>query len=99
MPLEKLTELARGRLNGCLVHFGSCWTALDDNQLYDFLETTGAAVVTGYTKSVDWIDSASMDLLILDWAKEYSNAKSLIDKIADTYSGLQQETGFVAYQL
>lgn len=99
VPLEHLTKLARGKLNGCLVHFGSCWTALDDDQLYNFLEETGAAVVTGYTKAVDWIDSASMDLLILDWAREYSNAKSLIDKIGDTYAGLTEETGFVAYQL
>ena len=36
---------------------------------------------------------------ILDWAKDYSNAKSLIDKLTDTYAGLAEETGFVAYQL
>jgi hypothetical protein len=99
LPVEQLTEMASGRLEGCLVHFGSCWTALDDDQLYNFLTQTGAALVTGYTKAVDWIDSASMDLLILDWAKEYANAKSLIDKIADTYAGLMKETGFTAYQL
>lgn len=98
LPIEKLTDMARGRLDGCLVHFGSCWTALGDQQVYDFLDQTGAAAVTGFTKSVDWIDSAAMDLLILDRAREYSNAKSLIDKLSDTYSGLAEETGFIAYQ-
>ncbi len=99
LAVERLTEMARGRLSGCLVHFGSCWTALGEDQVYDFLEQTGAAAATGYTKAVDWIDSAAMDLLILDRAREYSNAKSLIDKLADTYSGLNEETGFTAYQL
>jgi hypothetical protein len=99
LPVEDLTEMARGRLDGCLVHFGSCWTALDDDQLYNFLIQTGAGLVTGYTKSVDWINSAAMDMLILDWAREYSNAKSFVDKIAYTYSGLIEETGFTAVQL
>jgi hypothetical protein len=99
LPVERLTELAKNRLTGCLVHFGSCWTALGEDQVYEFLYQTGAAAVTGYTKAVDWIDSAAMDLLILDRAREYSNAKSLIDKLADTYAGLNQETGFTAYQL
>jgi hypothetical protein len=40
-----------------------------------------------------------MDLLILDWAREYSNGKSLVDKLYDTYAGLAKETGFTAVQL
>lgn len=99
LPIEDLMELARGSLEGCLVHFGSCWTALADDYLYDFLTVTGASLATGYTKSVDWIDSAAMDLLILDWAREYHNGKSLIDKLMDTYAGLVKETGFTAVQL
>ncbi|MGQ0848620.1 MAG: DUF6642 family protein [Actinomycetota bacterium] len=98
-PVEELTELAQGSLDGCLVHFGSCWTALAEDQLYDFLYRTGASLATGYTKAVDWIDSAAMDLLILDRAREYSNGKSLVDKLLSTYAGLVEETGFIAVQL
>jgi hypothetical protein len=67
--------------------------------MYEFLDVTGASLATGYTKSVDSIDSAAMDLLILDWAREYSNGKSLVDKLYDTYAGLARETGFTAVQL
>jgi hypothetical protein len=96
LPIEDLAEMAAGRLDGCLVHFGSCWTALDVGQIYGFLSQTGACLATGYTKAVDWIDSAAMDLLVLDWAREYSNGKSLVDKLIYTYAGLVDETGFTA---
>jgi hypothetical protein len=99
LRIEELTQIAKGSLDGCLVHFGSCWTALAEDQMYNFLDVTGAGLATGYTKSVDWIDSAAMDLLILDWAREYSNGKSLVDKLYDTYAGLAKETGFTAVQL
>ncbi|HEU4749743.1 MAG TPA: DUF6642 family protein [Acidimicrobiia bacterium] len=98
LALEELAEMARGTLAGCLVHMGSCVTALAEEQLFNFLEITGASVATGYTKSVDWIDSAALDMLLLDWAREYSNAKSLIDKLVTTYPGLIEATGFTALQ-
>jgi hypothetical protein len=96
--LEELGEMAQGSLAGCLVHLGACMTALAEGQLMRFLELTGASVATGYTHSVDWIDSAAMDLLILDRAREYTNAKSLVDKLTWTYPGLVEATGFTALQ-
>ncbi|MGH8927432.1 MAG: DUF6642 family protein [Acidimicrobiia bacterium] len=99
LPIEDLTKLAKRSLEGCLGHFGSCWTALAEDQLWEFMHQTGASLATGYTKAVDWIDSAAMDLLILDWAREYSNAKSLVDKLYYTYGGLVDEVGFTAVQI
>jgi hypothetical protein len=69
---------------------------LDEYELSYFLEVTGAAVATGYRKNVDWIDSAAMDLLLLDWAGSYQNSKSLVDKMFHAYNGLVEATGFCA---
>jgi hypothetical protein len=96
VAVGELAELAAGRLEGCLVHFGSCMTAFDQDELDFFLAVTGASVATGYRKNVDWIDSAAMDLLLLDWAGVYQNSKNLIDKLVSTYEGLVDATGFTA---
>jgi hypothetical protein len=96
ITVGELAATMAGRLGGSLVHFGSCLTVLDEYELSYFLEVTGAAVATGYRKNVDWIDSAAMDLLLLDWAGSYQNSKSLVDKMFHAYNGLVEATGFCA---
>jgi hypothetical protein len=96
LTLQEVAAMAPGRLSGCLVHFGSCFTAFAEDVMRGFLKVTRASLATGYTKKVDWIDSAAMDLLLLDWAAMYQNSKPLVDKLHDTYPGLVAATGFVA---
>jgi hypothetical protein len=37
------------------------------DRISDFISSTGVKMVMGFNKTVDWLDSAVMDLLILDW--------------------------------
>lgn len=65
----KLTELARrlkGRCRGRVIHFSSCRTLRARiHQLDKFVDTTGALAVCGFTKDVDWLESAALDVLVL----------------------------------
>lgn len=54
---------------GCknrVVHFASCSTLdVDREDVETFLEQTGASAVSGYSKSIDWVAAAMLDMLYL----------------------------------
>lgn len=65
--LDELAEAMVGCRNGCFVHFGCCETlAVDRRHLTRFLRRTGAKLISGYTKEVDWVQSAAFELLLLN---------------------------------
>ena len=77
------------------VHFGSCWYGNDENlelllKLGDSFKT-----VTGYSESVDWIDSTLADILLwnkiigkADGARSHTVVKEFINKNPDLYENL-----------
>jgi hypothetical protein len=96
LSLEELGGLMSDRFETWGVHLGTCRSVGDEPAVREMLDLTGAAVVTGYTRNVDWIDSAVMDLLLLDWAQEYSRTGPLLRKLSATYPDLIADTGFTA---
>ena len=70
--LENLARLI-GRLPRGVVHLGSCSTLLgSENAARAFLKTTGASMITGYQRDVDWLDSAAIDTVWLGYVAYYS---------------------------
>jgi hypothetical protein len=66
LSLAEIAAMVPGRLADRVVYFGSCGTmAASEEELRDFVETTGAHAVAGYTKSVDWAESAAFDFTLL----------------------------------
>jgi hypothetical protein len=66
LTLAEIAEMVPGRLTGRTVYFGSCATmAAPDEDLRSFVDRTGAAAIAGYTKSVDWEESAAFDPTLL----------------------------------
>jgi hypothetical protein len=55
-------------------------------------------MVVGYKRDVDWIDSAAMDLLLLDWLQEYKNMYQLWKRIKMDYKDLISITGLKAFR-
>ena len=41
--------------------------------IFDFLSETEVLMVIGYKIYVDWIESAAIDLLLLDWLQYYKD--------------------------
>ncbi len=53
-------------LRGKVLYLGSCATlSRQSKRLRDLRELTGAAAVCGYTKSVDWYESAALEVMLL----------------------------------
>lgn len=81
-----------------VVHFGSCETIdIEKYRISNFIAVTEVSMVVGYKRDVDWIDSAAMDLLLLDWLQEYKNMHQLWKRIKMNYKDLITITGLKAF--
>lgn len=65
--LDEVAGWMSGRWQGRRIYIGGCSVLRgSDAYLTDFLYETGASMVCGFTKQVDWIESAAFETVILD---------------------------------
>jgi hypothetical protein len=67
VDLDDVAEQMAGKCEGKRLYFGSCSVLrASDARLLDFLAETGAALICGYTREVDWVESAAFETVLLD---------------------------------
>jgi hypothetical protein len=94
LSLDELAEYLGRGFKDWVVHFGTCQTmAVERAELRRFLNATGVAMVAGYRKSVDWVDAAALDFLLLDWLQEYRDTSAMWRRFKATYPDLIRVTG------
>lgn len=95
--LDFLGSLLADRLDGCVVHFGSCSVmSAKDRRLDRFIDQTAAKAVIGYAGAVDWAQSAAMDLLTLDTLAWYKQLGTALNRLSSdpAHKSLRRELGF-----
>jgi hypothetical protein len=96
--LEELSELMGTKFKDWVIHFGSCGTlSANKMRLQRFRDATQTSLLIGYKGDVDWVDSAAMDLIILDWLQEFTNLGALWNRIRKDYFDLIQVTGLTVF--
>ena len=97
LSLEQLAHVMGTGFKGRVLHFGSCGTIkVNAERMATFLEQTGVAMVIGYQNNIDWVESASLDLLLFQWLQRYVRLDSLWTAFEKRYSGLVKLTGMSA---
>ncbi len=96
LTLQEIAEIANGAFNDRFVHFGSCRTFLGSKDtLENFKSTTGAKLISGYTRTVDFMHSSIMDIAYFNelngFSVKYNTVESKLEKY---FSGLKSELGF-----
>ncbi|YCN55431.1 DUF6642 family protein [Rhodococcus erythropolis] len=95
MSLDDLAELIDGRCQGKVVYFGSCSVlSAPDEVLTNFCRRTGARAVAGYTKNVDWIETAAFELLLVTKLVHSTNMKPAYTSLCKTYPDMTRRLGF-----
>lgn len=95
LNLHNLAKIMKKKFKGWAVHFSSCNTLkADDQDLREFLETTGAGLITGYAKSIGWAESVALDMLLFCRLQSYKNPKHLGNFMEKTYPDLIRLNGF-----
>ena len=97
VTLAELAEMMGEKFGDWVVHFGSCRTLGSSRQMADFVEQTGVALATGYTKNVDWAESAALDLLLFQKLQSHQSLKVAWRNVENNYGDLVEITGLRAY--
>lgn len=96
ITLKEIANLLEGKLDGKIVHFGSCATLnTTEKNITDFITRTGCTFMSGYQKDVEYIDSTAFELGyfdVLQWYNSFGKIKSTIIK---KYSTLVDNLHFI----
>jgi len=77
-----------------IIHFGCCSTIrVEPDRLQQFVATTQVKMVMGYTKNIDWIESAAMDMLIFQALQQYVDLHACWRYLQKSYPDLIARTG------
>ncbi|MGH7334695.1 MAG: DUF6642 family protein [Candidatus Rokuibacteriota bacterium] len=98
VDVEKLAGLMGEGFVNWVVHFGSCATLnIEQARISRFIAGTRVAMVLGYRKDVDWIDSAAVDLLLFDRLQQYRSMHRFWEHFKARYHDLIMLTGLRAF--
>lgn len=95
LKLSELSDMAKGVFEGKFVHFGSCETMhCSESIIEEFCNSTGARMVSGFTKKVDSDLCAIHDLALIAETISYKQISTIIKHMNNLYGGLQKKLGF-----
>ncbi len=98
VTLPDLAACMGRKFSSWVVHFGSCGTLRADSaDLEKFMAETGVDLLLGYTKNVDWIDAAAMDLILFQRLQQYKYTRSMWSYVKKNYSELVRRTGLTIF--
>lgn len=96
LTLAEIATIANGAFKDKFIHFGSCRTFLGSKYtLEDFKRETGAKLISGYTKSVNYTHSSLMDIAYFNEINNtVSKFNTLENRLEKYFGGLKNELGF-----
>lgn len=100
LSLGELGEFLKNKLEDKVIHVSSCsFLDLDDEDAVNkFVNVTRATFISGYTKSVDWMEALCLDLLWLNYLQlGNEDIKKTIKSFTKRYDQLITQTGFNIY--
>ncbi|WP_420870181.1 DUF6642 family protein [Micromonospora globbae] len=95
----KLAEVAswlQGRCDGKRLYFDSgSILRISDASLAEILEETGASMVCGFTRTIDWVESAAFDTVLIDRLANGQKVNSVGQLVGSArWAALTEHLGF-----
>lgn len=94
ISLTELAEMMNCRFENWIIHFGTCSTFRRPREVAYFAEQTRVALVTGFTRDVDWIESSAFELLLFRALHTFKSPKVVCRHLLNKYPDLAELTGF-----
>jgi hypothetical protein len=95
VTLEELADIiGPGKACDRILYFGSCSTmAAPEAELRTFCQKTGAKAIVGYTRRVDWMESAAFDCLLLPRLLKAISVKPVFTSLEKDYPSFVRRLG------
>lgn len=98
VSLDQLGDAMQNALAGKIVYFGSCSVLRAPTpQLDAFCAVTGSPCVVGFTREVDWVASAALDLILLQAIAVKRDADAAKEGLERDFGGLARHLGLRVY--
>ncbi len=95
VSLRELAEMLGDGCAGKVLYFGSCAVLdADEADLASFVKATGLRAIAGYSKDVDWFESAAFDLMLFDALVYYSRPTDAEARLRKRAPELIKNLGF-----
>ena len=98
IDMESLATFMKKGFRNWIVFFDSCETInVGKERILDFMSATEAMMLIGYRKKVDWVASASLSLLILNWLQFYKDMRKFWKRFRRVHKDLVGISGLDVY--
>ena len=97
ISLDEVGTILEGQLAGRTLYFGSRGTLrVQQDHLHAFRDRTKARAVCGYTRNIDWIESAAFELNLMQTYADFSRIGNAFNFLRRTHPEPLQRLGFRA---
>ena len=98
ITLKEIANVLESKLNGKIVHFGSCSTLnTTEKNITDFITRTGCSFISGSHKDVEYLDSSAFELLYCEIIQRYDSFKKIKSNMAKRYPILIENLRFTLF--
>ncbi|KAF5036772.1 hypothetical protein DSECCO2_571620 [anaerobic digester metagenome] len=98
ITLKEIANVLEGKLNGKIVHFGSCSTLnTTEKNINDFINRTGCSFISGYQKDVEYIDSSAFEMVYFETIQKYYSLKKIKLNLIKKYPTLSERLRFILF--
>ena len=94
ITLTELAGMMNHRFARWIVHFGTCSMLRKPREVEYFVEQTGVALATGFTRDVEWIESSAFELLLFKAFYNFQSPRVICRHLETKYADLSESTGF-----
>ena len=96
ISIGDLGRLLDGRITDRVLHLGGCSVMkASDDDLRELARVSGARAVVGYERDVDWLESASFDLLVLGRLLSVTRSDAIFNGLRKQNDSLAKTLGLV----
>jgi hypothetical protein len=96
LSLDGLGAILEGQCKDRIVYFGGCSTlSSSEDELKKYVRRLGAKAIVGYTSDVDWLESASFELLLLDEIVSAKQSAAMFRRLVTDHPRMATKLGLI----
>lgn len=95
--IADLADMMGGRFKNWIIHLGSCSIFRKPTAVERFAEATQAALITGYTREVAWLEATAFELLLFQQFATYLSPRIICRNIYRKHEEFAEHLGFRHY--